>query len=232
MNICIIIPTYNEAERIAPLVQSIIAHRKKLPIRIVVCDGGSTDGTIKNAKEAGAEILISPERGRAAQMNWAAKTASEDVLYFIHADVKIHPDYADDIQSALQAGYDMGCYRFVFDSSHLLLKVNSFFTRFPFIWCRGGDQTLFIKRKVFEDLGGYRSMKIMEEYDLLRRAWKKNYRFKIIPKNIVVSARKYNNNSYFKVMYANYKIMKLWRKGETTDEQMATLYKQMLNPYT
>jgi hypothetical protein len=163
-------------------------------------------------------------------MNFAANSADCDILYFVHADVKIHPNYVADIQQALKEGYDMGCYRYVFDSPHPLLKVNGFFTRFPFIWCRGGDQTLFINKNVFEELGGYHPMKIMEEYDLIQRAWKNKFRFKIIPKNVLVSARKYENNSYFKVMYANYKIMKLWRKGQATDEEMLLLYKQMLNP--
>ncbi len=230
MNISIIIPTCNEAEHIASLIQSFHQYKQKASLQIIVTDGGSSDNTVQIAKQAGADIVvISPEKGRAAQMNHGVLWAKYNLLYFVHADVKINPDFVQDIEQSLQQGYDMGCYRYVFDSSHLLLKVNAFFTRFPFIWCRGGDQTLFVKRSVFNDLCGYYNMQIMEEYDFIQRAILKGYRFKIIPKNVVVSARKYETNSYFKVLYANYKVMRLWKQQKASDNELAILYKQMLN---
>ncbi|WP_207491416.1 TIGR04283 family arsenosugar biosynthesis glycosyltransferase [Aridibaculum aurantiacum] len=230
MNIAVIIPTYNEAGSIGNLVTSLLKNKREASMRIIVSDGGSTDDTLQEAKDTGADLaVVSPQRSRAAQMNYAASLCPEEILYFVHADVKIHPDYITDIAAALKEGYDMGCYRYKFDSDHPLLKVNSFFTRFPFIWCRGGDQTLFVKRQVFENLDGYRSMRIMEEYDFIKRAKEAGYRFKIIPKDILVSARKYETNSYFKVLYANYRVMKMWKSGKASDEEMAMTYKRLLN---
>jgi hypothetical protein len=71
------------------------------------------------------------------------------------------------------------------------------------MFCRGGDQTLFVKKTVFNELNGYDpEYVIMEDFDFIRRARKK-FNFKIIPKNVVVSARKYKHNSYFKVNVIN-----------------------------
>lgn len=67
----------------------------------------------------------------------------------------------------------------------------------------------------------------MEDYDFIIRAQQK-FKFKIIPKNIVVSARKYQNNSYFKVMWANYTIFKMFFNNASQDE-MVNKYKSMLD---
>lgn len=230
MKISIIIPTYNEAENIGALLQLIKQADGSKHIETIVVDGGSTDNTIKIASEAGADVVVlAPQRGRANQMNYGASLAKYEVLYFVHADTSIHKDYYADIHLALQEGYAMGCYRYVFDSKSWLLKINAFFTRFKFIWCRGGDQTLFVTQKTFKALGGYKPMKIMEEYDFIQRAWDAGYPFKIIPKNIVVSARKYETNSYLRVQWANFRVMQGWRTGKKTDEELAALYKKLLH---
>lgn len=224
----VIIPTYNEADHIASLVGSLKKHADYRLIEIIVVDGGSTDETTKLAKNAGAVAVTSPEKGRAAQMNYGVQIAKGEMLYFVHADVKIHPDYVSDIFETLSEGYQLGCYRYVFDKPNLFLKFNAFCIRFNKIWCRGGDQTLFISKKHFDELNGYRSdYRIMEDYDFIIRAQQK-FKFKIIPKNIVVSARKYQNNSYFKVMWANYTIFKMFFNNASQDE-MVNKYKSMLD---
>ena len=225
--ISIIIPTLNESENIVPLITSIFNY-KKGAIEVIVCDGGSSDDTVQVAKAAGATVFIAPQKGRAAQMNFGAKNANGSILYFVHADVKLNPDFEQDIYQAINEGFSLGCYRYQFDSKKILLKINAFFTRFDKIWCRGGDQTLFVKRTCFERLGGYRDhFKIMEDYDFISRA-RKEFKFKIIPKNVIVSARKYDTNSYLKVQLANLKIMRMWKKGASHTE-MADTYQKLLD---
>lgn len=225
--ISIIIPTFNECEYIESLISSIFKYQKGA-IEVIVCDGGSSDDTRSIAKSAGAEVFISPQKGRASQMNYGASKASGDVLYFVHADVKLHPDFEKDIYQAIEDGFSIGCYRYQFDSRLLLLKINAFFTRFDWIWCRGGDQTLFIPKNCFEQIGGFNNdFKIMEDYDLIVRA-KKVFKFKIIPKNVIVSARKYDTNSYLKVQLANLKIMRMWKKGVSQSEMVDT-YQKLLD---
>ena len=203
MKLSIIIPTYNEAANIAVLVRDLYRYGSNQQIEVIVSDGGSKDATMEIAARAGAIVLKSPRPGRAAQMNYASGFAEGDVLYFVHADVGIHPDYFNDIENAVSKGFDAGCYRFCFDSDRTILKINSYFTRFDRLMCRGGDQTLFVTRKLFDKLNGFNEYyTIMEDYDIIIRIWKMA-RFKIIPKEVTVSARKYENNSWLRVQMAN-----------------------------
>jgi rSAM/selenodomain-associated transferase 2 len=214
LKISVIIPTKNEAENIGILIESLQKLGGSNLHEIIVIDSpNSSDNTFEIAENLGVIAIKAPQAGRAAQMNYGANLASGDILYFVHADTQIHADYVSDILQAFANGYDFGCYRYQFDSSHFLLKINAFFTRFPFIWCRGGDQTLFIRKRDFINLGCFRhDFQIMEDYDFILRA-NKSLKFKIIPKNVIVSARKYKTNSKSKFYYyANVS----WRKSYPT----------------
>lgn len=225
--ISVIIPTLNESASIHALVTTCF-HYAKEEVEVIVCDGGSVDDTVRLAKLAGAQVLPCERKGRASQMNAGAQIAKGDVFYFVHADVKIHSDYEQDLYTAVKEGYALGCYRFRFDSNRLLLKINAFFTRFDFIWCRGGDQTLFMTKECYNTLGGFRSdFLIMEDYDLIVRA-QQTFPFKIIPKPVIVSARKYENNGYFRVQWANLTIMRMWKKG-ASQREMADTYRKLLD---
>lgn len=203
MKISIIIPTLNEAQNITKLLQ-FLTSLPQTYAEIIVVDGGSTDKTVEIAstyKEV--QCFATDLRSRAKQMNFGAKKAKGDMLYFVHADVMPLASYAEDIKAAVDEGYEFGCYRFKFDIEHSALKVNAYFTRFNRMFCRGGDQTLFITKSLFEKYGGFDSYySIMEDFDFIRRVRKKE-KFKIIPKSVVVSARKYDHNSYLKVNMIN-----------------------------
>jgi GT2 family glycosyltransferase len=92
----------------------------------------------------------------------------------------------------------------------------------------GGDQTLFIKRSLFERCGGFREeMMIMEEYEFCERAREKG-RYKILDGYALISARKYETNSWLRVQLANAKVIRMYKKG-ASQQQMLSTYKQMLN---
>lgn len=228
MKLSIIIPTYNEAANIEGLINELFEYAGNQQIEVIVSDAGSNDATMEVAARAGAIVLKSPNPGRAAQMNHASRFANGDVLYFVHADVGINPDYFKDIENAISRGFDAGCYRFRFDSDRVILKINSYFTRFNRLMCRGGDQTLFVTRKLFDQLNGFNEYyTIMEDYDIIIRIWK-IARFKIIPKDVTVSARKYQNNSWLRVQIANLTAFTMfYLKKEPAS--IALKYKSMLN---
>jgi rSAM/selenodomain-associated transferase 2 len=211
--ISVIIPTLNEAENIGKLVSFLKQNNGPSLLEIIVVDAfESSDGTENIAAQAGAKVVKSA-KSRAKQMNLGAQTAKGEILYFIHADCLPPKSYITDIQHFIKE-YPIGCYRYRFDSSKLMLQINSFFTRFPPLWCRGGDETLFVERRVFENLKGFNEhFCIMEEYDFIRRA-RAEYRFKIIPKNALVSARKYEKNSWLRVQIANFTAMRMFMRGE------------------
>jgi len=151
-------------------------------------------------------------------------------LYFVHSDAFPPKTYIKDIEKAVAQGFEIGCFRFQFDSPSLMLKLNSYFTRFNKLWCRGGDQTLFVTNAFFDELGGYdNSHMIMEEYDFIKRS-KKQAKFKIIPKDVIVSARKYDRNSYLKVSFANIIIFTMFYLGFSA-RRMKNFYLSIIKWY-
>ncbi len=225
--ISIIIPTYNEAASIARLIAYLQLYGKEKIAEIIISDGGSADETLAIAEQSGAVSLISLQKGRAAQMNYAAAKASGDILYFIHADSLPPVNFATDIIEAVNIGFDFGRYRTKFDSSKLLLKINAWFTRFNWFICYGGDQTLFVTKELFKKSGGFKNeLLIMEEYEFCDRLMK-DYKYKIFADTALISTRKYEGRSWLKVQQANRKAVKLFKKGVSQQEIVKT-YKQML----
>lgn len=204
MNLTVIIPTLNEEAFIGRTLELLLTPENiKKNIEVIVVDAGSTDKTVSIAEEFPIKVVTSDTRGRAVQMNLGAKLATGEFLYFVHADTRVLPGFFEDLKQVKDTGLKAACYRFKFDKDSLALRFNAYFTRFNRMFCRGGDQTLFISKDLFEDLGGFdTSYVIMEDFDMVRRI-KKKTRFHIIPKSVTVSARKYEHNSYFKVNRAN-----------------------------
>jgi len=223
----IIIPTYNEEENIAKLITYLLRAAQNNQLEIIVSDGGSADRTLQEATKAGALGVLSVKKGRAAQMNYGASLAKGNILYFVHADTFPPPTFIDDINNAVTNGFHLGRYRTKFDSKKNILQLNAFFTRFDLFMCYGGDQTLFITKQLFQNIQGFNeTMLIMEDYEIITRARKKA-KYKIIQKGALVSARKYDTNSWFTVQKANYTIVQLYKKG-ASQTQMADRYKKML----
>ncbi len=226
--ISIIIPTLNEAENIGKIIDYLRQNADASLLEILVVDAQSADDTEGSARRHGATVLQSPKRSRAAQMNAGAAAAKGKILYFVHADCYPPTTYLSDIADAINAGFPMGCYRYKFDSKAFLLKINAFFNRFEPLICRGGDETLFIERAIFNQLNGFdEQFCIMEEYDFIGRA-RQQFKFRIIPKYAVVSARKYETNTWWTVQKANAKVFSMFKKG-AAPEDMAATYKRMLN---
>lgn len=228
MKISIIIPTYGEEDTIGKLVSYLKKYGGDKIAEIIIADGQSTDGTIDEAIQAGANGVTAPVKGRAAQMNYGASLSVGEILYFVHADTFPPSSFAEDIIQAVKKRFDLGRYRTKFDSRKWYLKVNAWFTRFDWFICMGGDQTIFVTRSLFEKTGGYLdSMKIMEEYEFSKRA-RSNHNYKIFSKPALVSARKYDTNSWWRVQMANRRIVNMYKRG-ATQQEMIDAYKKMLN---
>ena len=147
-------------------------------------------------------------------MNMGAAEAVGEVLYFVHADTLPPASFQKDIENAIQKGYLYGGYRFKFEPSKAILRFNEYLTRFPWAWTRGGDQTLFMAKNLFEEVGGYdEKYVIMEEYDLMRKVRRKGAKMTVLPKYVVGSARKYEYNSYARVSMANSIIFQAYKLG-------------------
>ncbi len=226
MKTSIIIPVFNEAQNIGALVKFLRLHGTA-QTEIIVVDGGSMDDTLELAKKAGANALISAAKGRAAQMNYGASIANGDIFYFVHADTFPPATFLKDIHLAVDQGFQLGRYRTKFLSALPLLKINEWVTRFDLFICMGGDQTLFVTRKLFQQVNGFNNdMLIMEEYEFCKRAREKG-KYKIMNGAALVSARKYQHNSWLQVLKANHLVVNMYKKG-VAQQVIVEHYNKML----
>lgn len=165
----VVIPSLNEADTVARAVQSARASGAH---EVIVADGGSTDATVALARGSGATVVRAP-RGRAEQMNAGADLASGEVLLFLHADTVLPRDACALVVDALgdprviggAFGYSAG------DGTDLLDRFISTVGQFRYTVFRlpYGDQAIFVRRTVFEDLGGFPELPVMEDYEFALR---------------------------------------------------------------
>ena len=226
----IIIPTYNEADQIAQTISRTHAANGKHEIEIIVVDCGSADNTVEIARHAGATVVLSDRKGRAAQMNKGVAAAKYPILYFLHADSIPPNDFTSQILNAREKGAKSGCFRLAFDYDHWFLKANAWFTRFDVNAVRFGDQSLFVTKDVFQKAGGFREdLLMMEDQEIIHRL-KKHGRFKVLNDAVTTSARKYVDNGVFRMQRIFYRIWVMYYLGYS-QEEMLKVYKRLIRKH-
>lgn len=237
--ITIIIPTLNEAENITRLLTHLsVSKTTTAPIEIITVDGGSTDTTTSLIEEFIKQdsytkntdisiIHISSEKGRAKQMNAGAAIANGEILYFLHADSFPPEGYDRYIIDEVSKGNLAGCFRMRFDSNHWWLRLASWLTQFSWRACRGGDQSQFITKELFENLGRYDERFIIyEDNDLINKLYKRQ-EFTVINKKITTSSRRYTSNGIWKLQYHFWAIyVKKWFGASA--EELHEYYKKKI----
>lgn len=228
--ISIIIPVKNEVIQLPVLLNYLNSVSGKVPIaEIIVCDGMSSDDTVSIANLYGAKVVVSEQAGRGRQMNAGAKTAIGNILYFLHADSMPPVNFVEDILEKIDAGYVAGCYRLRFDYSHWFLKANAWFTRFNVNAVRFGDQSLFVRKSVFDSIGGFREdLLIMEDQEIIHRIRKKG-RFAVIAGYVTTSARKYKVNGIYRMQGIFFYIYFAYVFG-ASQQALVSIYKKFIRP--
>jgi len=194
----IIIPAWNEAATIAWTLEALLGLTDgKSDIEIIISISGN-DTTAEIAQSFPVTVCLS-EKGRAIQMNAGAQLASGEVLWFLHADTTPPATFRDDILAAIDRGCEAGCFRMTFDDPDWLMQIYGWFTQFPLTICRGGDQSLFITRELFDRIGRFdETMQIMEDIDIIERI-QRHTAFYILDSTVVTSARKYHDNGLIRL---------------------------------
>lgn len=218
--ISVIVPVLNEAERIETLIHSLQSLDGEK--EIIISDGGSTDGTLKKISLFSNITPINSPSGRARQMNMGAGISSGNILWFVHADSLVSPSSLNDIELAISHGaiggffrlhfYDADdCFmRFIERTSHTRAK------RFGLIF---GDQGLFLRRDIFDELGGFADVSLMEDWEVSRRLRKFHKLGLIHALDTVIgtSARRYMKNGRLKTWLKMNLVKALYILGTDTE---------------
>lgn len=216
--ISIVIPVFNEETNILKLLEHLRSSSSSHVSEIIVVDGGSTDNTCMLLHEQVNVTLIKSDKGRAKQMNAGAAVAKGKILYFLHADS--FPPYNFDLDIVNQIEQDnlAGCFCMKFDKNHWWLNLMGYFTTFNHKACRGGDQSLFVEKALFENIGGFdESFIVYEDNDIIKRLYKNN-QFVVIKKWLTTSARRYEEYGVWKVQYVFLQIYWKRFRGASPDE--------------
>lgn len=228
--ISIIIPTLNEAANLRSLLPYLQEYKDDNS-EIIVADACKTsDDTLDICRSYQIKHIKCDGCSRASQMNVAAAIAEGDIFYFIHADVRPPKSFISDIRRTFQEGYDFGIFCYEFDSKSWLLSINAKFTRGKGIFAGGGDQSLCIRRSTFIELGGYdETYSIMEDFRFFQYAKRNGLEYDVIQNPVIVSARKYEKNSYLRVNLSNLVAFSMFHLGMHPD-RIKKAYSLMLNP--
>lgn len=182
-----IIPALNEARGILPCLGSVINQLGEF--ELLVIDGGSADGTVDAARPHAR--VVQSERGRAVQMNCGARHSTGEVLLFLHADSQLPPRAFPILEQVLADPRIVGgTFRLRFNREKFLLRLIAFFSRFKFRYFHYGDQGIFVRRWVFEQLNGFAEIPSMEDADFLQRLHRIG-RVTVLNQPITTSARRF-----------------------------------------
>ena len=198
--VSVIVPVLNEENNIAQLIASLQGLEGEK--EIIISDGGSTDKTRELAEDLGVTVIVSA-RGRACQMNAAAKIAQGQVLWFVHADSKISATSLCDINQAVNDGAVGGFFRLEFydaDDKFMNFIARTSHTRAKDFCLIFGDQGLFLRKDIFDELGGFANIALMEDWEISRRLRTLHSQGKIFALDTVIktSARRYIIHGRFK----------------------------------
>ena len=217
--ISVIIPTYNEERCIVRAVESVLGQDDGVAFEIVVGDGGSTDATVSLARRYAR--VVHSEKGRGAQLNAAAKTATGAIFFFLHAHITLPPGALAMIERKIdEEGYDGGGFSNVFSTHNDRIKRlgrvlngrirdNDHAGNTIFF----GDNGIFVRRAVFEALGGFKTIPIMEDYDFSKRLRQQYRVVRIGAPRLIVSPRRHVEAGFVKTRLQWILIKRLYQLG-------------------
>ena len=212
----VIIPVLNEAGFVRDAIDRAWSAGAQ---EVIVVDGGSSDSTASVAAQCNCQFLEGPQ-GRGPQMNCGAQHATGDVILFLHADSWLPENALLQIDNALKNSDAVGggfrqklgsgkwIYRFI-------EKGNAWRARYQRLIY--GDQGLFVRRSVFEQLGGFAQIRLMEDFEFSQRCFAAAAPV-LLEGPIHIDVRRWEAHGPIATTIKNWRIAWAWRCGADSDE--------------
>ncbi len=223
--ISVVIPTFDVERTLTRTLAGLLEAAMAGLVRdVVVADGGSSDRTLEIADEAGCEVVRAP-RGRGTQLRAGADRARGPWLLFLHADTVLEPGWEGEAMAFMREAGDEGAaaFRFGLDDRRAAARRVEFFVglRNRLLALPYGDQGLLISKALYDRLGGYADLPLMEDVDLVRRIGRA--RLSVLKARAVTSAARYRRDGYLLRPMRNLSILSLYALG-VSPRTLARLY--------
>lgn len=228
MNLSIIIPVLNEAERLPRLLEQLALLREQ-GAEVIVADGGSEDGSGQLAAQAGVQVIYS-RRGRALQMNAGAAAARGDMLLFLHADTLLPAMAAQAIEAGIRRSRTSverawGRFDVRIEGSSFMLRVVARLMnwRSRLTGITTGDQAMFVARSAFEAAGGFPEQPLMEDVELSKRL-QMQARPVCLTERVTTSGRRWETRGVWKTILLMWRLRWAYWRGVPASK-LAELYR-------
>jgi rSAM/selenodomain-associated transferase 2 len=223
----VVIPVLNESSIINQTIEHVYHIGKGIDLDVIVVDGDSEGRTLRAVKHNNVRKIISP-RGRGIQMNAGASVAEGEALVFLHTDTEL-PDgafgsmsKAMDSDKYVGGAFDLGINsrRLVFRLIEHAVYVRTRFTGIPY-----GDQVIFIRKKYFMTMNGFREIPLMEDVELMKRIKRSGRKIYIIPQKVKTSPRRWEKEGVLYCTLRNWTLISLYHLGMHPDRLVKFYYR-------
>lgn len=221
--ISIIIPVYNE-ERTLPALLARLAELEG-EHEVIFSDGGSTDGTLALLR---GHQVVTGAKGRGAQCSRAAAHVHGDLMFFLHCDSAIERDALSRIRTAVEGGAAWGCLTLRFDDPSLLYRFGAVVSNLRVRWghIAFGDQGIFMAKELFNEIGGFPDLPLMEDYELSLQLKRKGVFPVQVKSTITTSARRFREGGALRVGLTMQRLRAMYRRGVDM-ETIGKLYRDV-----
>ncbi len=223
MRLSIIIPVLNEGA------QALVCLKQLAPLRaagheLILVDGGSAE-LEADRLAPWLDRLLSSGPGRARQMNLGASLAQGDVLWFLHADTQPLADAAAAITTAINDGHGWGRFDIRLDGCHPLLRLveRLMNLRSRLSGIATGDQGIFVRRELFEQVGGFPDQELMEDIELCA-ILKRLQRPCCLHQRLITSSRRWEQRGILRTIFLMWVLRLAYRLG-VSPRRLAYFYK-------
>jgi rSAM/selenodomain-associated transferase 2 len=207
----IVIPTLNEAANLPALLEDLA--KLTIPAEVIVADGGSRDDTVSIAENAGASVVLA-RRGRGPQLNAGAAAASGEWFCFLHADVRMNAAARTELERALGESVDAAVWRLAIGAKGLWPRVMELggalrdrLGGLPY-----GDQGLLVRRSLFDGVGGFPDIPIMEDVAMVQ-ALRRRTRIERLRAPLLVSPRRWQREGPYRTWLRNAALITAFHAG-------------------